>query len=75
MQAANAKSYKTASIGKKIVFPILFMAFFQIIIFWLFTFQLGLFDSVVQQAKKTFLITLPIMPIPSIRKCGFTFPI
>lgn len=54
MQAANAKSYKTASIGKKIVFPILFMAFFQIIIFWLFIFQLGLFDSVVQQAQKNF---------------------
>ena len=54
MNTANAKSYKTASIGKKILIPILFMTFFQIVLFWLFIFQLGLFDSVVQQAQKSF---------------------
>ena len=54
MNTATAKSYKTASIGKKILIPILFMTFFQIFLFWLFTFQLGLFDSVVQQAQKSF---------------------
>lgn len=46
---------KKATLGKKILYPILFMVFFQILIFWLFVFQLGLFDSVIKQSKNNFL--------------------
>ncbi len=55
MNGLKLKSHKTDSIGIKILYPILFMVFFQVLIFWLFIFQLGLFDSVVHQSKETFL--------------------
>lgn len=50
----NFKNSK-ASLGKRILYPILVMVLFQIMIFWLFVFQLGLFDSVIKQAKTGFL--------------------
>lgn len=47
-------SKKRAPLGKKILYPILGMVAFQILIVWLFVFQLGLFDSVVRQSKNNF---------------------
>ena len=54
MKSATIKPHKTASIGKKILIPILVMIFFQVILFWVFIFQLGLFEDVISQAKKNF---------------------
>lgn len=45
---------KKAPLSKKILYPILGMVAFQILIVWLFVFQLGLFDSVVRQSKNNF---------------------
>lgn len=49
------KTSKKAPLGQKILYPILLMVLFQIFIFWLFVFQLGLFDSVVEQSRGFFL--------------------
>lgn len=45
---------KQMSIGKKILYPILFVVLLQILVFWLFIFRLGLFDGVVAQAKNNY---------------------
>ena len=49
------KRNRMTTLGKRILYPILLMVLFQIFIFWLFVFQLGLFDSVINQSRNIFI--------------------